>query len=220
MGLLARARLVRGDISNPWRAAWRRWCFPTWCSCRCPPQASVGEEGTSCLNQTINHESSNSYLSPEFLHDGHVAVHPVQAVRVDHLFNAGDAADDELGQVGLPVPRHEHEVVAENGGVLQDAPALQVVATLAAVRGTALGVEELGEELQKGEGEGEGEGDASRDATRVFLVNKSVSQSAVSFRTLLRWLGTRSTLGPFGLRCTASAIFRKERDKPVMCNVR
>ena len=33
--------------------------------------------------------------------------------------------------------------------------------------------------------------------------------------TLLRWLGTRSNLVPLGLRCTASAILRKERDKPV-----
>lgn len=78
------------------------------------------------------------------MHDRHVAVHPVQTVGIDHLFETCDAADDELGQVGLLVPRHEHEVVAENGGVLQDAPVLQVVATLAAERRTALAVEELG----------------------------------------------------------------------------
>ena len=68
----------------------------------------------------------------------------------------------------------------------------------------ALGVEELGEELEMGE-------------ARVILFAKC--KLADSFRTLLRWLGTRSTLVPFGLRCTASAIFRKEREKPEMWKV-
>ena len=88
--------------------------------------------------------------SPQFLHDSHVAVHPVQTVRIEHVFEARDAADHEFGQAALLVPRHEREVVAEDGGVLQDAPVLQFVATLAAVRGTALVVEELGQELEKG----------------------------------------------------------------------
>ena len=52
---------------------------------------------------------------------------------------------------------------------------------------------------------------------RVILFAKC--KLADSFRTLLRWLGTRSTLVPFGLRCTASAIFRKEREKPEMWKV-
>ena len=56
--------------------------------------------------------------SPQLLNDSHVSVDPVQAIRTGHRLDARNAANDELGQVGLLVPRHQHEIVSEHGRVL------------------------------------------------------------------------------------------------------